>query len=117
MKILVYPLPLRNPTSLIDLTMLIMKLAAANGDADVDVEIARCLPAAFGERPPPLASSSSVFTPTAANPLHAHLEALAVAAPRLLAEAPPDFRLSAVSCRIAALEEQLRQQVRFGWSE
>lgn len=55
-----------------------------------------------------------LFLPTAANPLHAHLEALAVAAPRLLAEAPPDFRLSAVSYRIAALEEQLRQQVRFG---
>ncbi len=53
-----------------------------------------------------------MFAPTASNPLHAHIEALAVAAPRLVAEAPPDFRLSAVSYRIAALEEQLRQQVR-----
>ncbi|CAM9117583.1 unnamed protein product, partial [Pylaiella littoralis] len=61
---------------------------------------------------PPSSSSplTLLFLPTAANPLHAHLEALAVAAPRLLAEAPPDFRLSAVSYRIAALEEQLRQQ-------
>eukprot|EP00903_Cladosiphon_okamuranus_P011996 g11265.t1 len=58
------------------------------------------------ERPSP----PSAFAPTATNPLHEHLEALAVAAPRLLGEAPPDFRLSAVACRIAALEKQLRQQ-------
>lgn len=63
-------------------------------------------PPATGRPPPP-----SAFAPTAANPLHEHLEALAVAAPRLLGEAPPDFRLSAVSYRIAALEKQLRQQV------
>lgn len=56
--------------------------------------------------------SASVFTPMVANPLHAHLDALAVAAPRLLVDAPPDFRLWAVCHRIAALEEQLRQQVR-----
>eukprot|EP00752_Nemacystus_decipiens_P005034 g4572.t2 len=60
-----------------------------------------------GCRPP----STSSFAPSAANPFHEHLEALAVAAPRLLGEAPPDFRLSAVSYRIAALERQLRQQV------
>ncbi|CAM9188256.1 unnamed protein product, partial [Ectocarpus sp. 12 AP-2014] len=57
-----------------------------------------------------LVQASSLYVPTSPNPLHAHLEALAAAAPRLLAEAPPDFRLSAISHRIAALEEQLRQQ-------
>lgn len=58
-----------------------------------------------------LVQESSLYVPTSPNPLHAHLEALAAAAPRLLAEAPPDFRLSANSHQIAALEEQLRQQV------
>ncbi|CAM9353325.1 unnamed protein product [Ectocarpus sp. 4 AP-2014] len=57
-----------------------------------------------------LVQVSSLYVPTSPNPLHAHLEALAAAAPRLLAEAPPDFRLSATSHRIAVLEEQLRQQ-------
>ncbi|CAB1096681.1 unnamed protein product [Ectocarpus sp. CCAP 1310/34] len=58
-----------------------------------------------------LVQAPSLYVPTSPNPLHAHLEALAAAAPHLLAEAPPDFRLSATSHRIAALEEQLRQQV------
>ncbi|CAN0034680.1 unnamed protein product [Ectocarpus sp. 6 AP-2014] len=57
-----------------------------------------------------LVQACSLYVPTSPNPLHAHLEALAAAAPRLLAEAPPDFRLSAISHRIAVLEEQLRQQ-------
>lgn len=51
------------------------------------------------------------FVPTAANPLHAYIEALAAAAPRLMGEAPPDLRLLAVSYQIASLEEQLRKQV------
>ena len=61
----------------------------------------------YSELPP-------AFVPTASNPLHAHLEDLAAAPSRqaLLEDAPPDFRLSAVSYRIASLEKQLREQVR-----
>ncbi|CAM9394359.1 unnamed protein product, partial [Ectocarpus sp. 12 AP-2014] len=70
----------------------------------------RGTPANRNEPTTELVQASSLYVPTSPNPLHAHLEALAAAAPRLLAEAPPDFRLSAISHRIAALEEQLRQQ-------
>lgn len=64
------------------------------------------------QQPAPGSMPTSAFTSTVPNPLHAHLDALSVAAPRLLVDAPPDFRLWAVCHRIATLEEQLRQQVR-----
>ncbi|CAM9208095.1 unnamed protein product, partial [Scytosiphon promiscuus] len=63
-----------------------------------------------GQQLAPESKPESPFTTTIPNPLHAHLDALAVAAPRLLVDAPPDFRLWAVCHRIAALEDQLRQQ-------
>lgn len=64
----------------------------------------------FKELPP-------AFHPTAVNPLHAYLAALAAVPPgRTMAvggeEAPPDFRLSAMSYQIASLEKNLWEQVR-----
>lgn len=58
-----------------------------------------------------LLSNAASFLPTVANPVHAHLDALVAAAPWLVREAPPDFRLSAMTYQIAALEDKLQQQV------
>lgn len=57
-------------------------------------------------------NQSPDFQPSAPNPLHAHIEALAAAAPRLMEDAPPDFRLLAVSYQMAALLDQLRDEAR-----
>ncbi|CAM9104527.1 unnamed protein product, partial [Hapterophycus canaliculatus] len=62
------------------------------------------------QKPTPGSISGTTFTPTVSNALHTHLDALAVAVPRLLVDAPPDYRLWAACHRMAALEEQLRQQ-------
>lgn len=52
----------------------------------------------------------AVFRPTAVNPVHRHMEDL-MRVPRLMSDAPPDYRLMAISYRILELEDQQRKEV------
>lgn len=53
----------------------------------------------------------SAYRPTAENPLHRHIEEL-IRVPQLMSDAPPDYRLIAILCRISELEQQQRDYVR-----